>query len=553
MKYIANCLFFLALAIGVQAQYAYQPPFAQGHVMAPEFSYFNKDCSRVLTISKADAIVWDIASGKPVYKANLTASIRKYNPYDKRWFMYPVPSPDLTLLIIELVPEGGDKQAFLFDMKTGKLSVDDGLFNDKIMGFTPNGDYVAMHGLRTPGKNPNLYLQTYIPAEGSKTAVSIQGIKNFAPVGFSYDGKAFYGKNMDNNKFIVYDPTTGKSENTKLKYDDKTKYFFYYKTCIYTSKWLQRVPVGENWKESFYNVDTRKVVQNQTKNGLSGPYNFSDDGRYGIYFLAENNKEYLKIKDMASDKEVSSFNSHGGSVFIQLARIPESSPEKFYVLNKSGKAISVFNFTNPEPVKTVNMMADENIIKLFEAGMNSIYGVEKIEEEAKADFDMKNFLVNFPPIEHFSVNLSTAHTLKGHDITHLPFTQQLYTNGLGNSIRVKSVLALGKVSDCNGGAILLGVTRAMLNNKEDRSMFFINKLDANGKSTAFEVVGLISKGVNGGQFLATVDLGVYVANGKAAIVSEQKYHEGTKTYKTVKRTLMIDQSSCVITEQNKKP
>jgi hypothetical protein len=186
---------------------------------------------------------------------------------------------------------------------------------------------------------------------------------------------------------------------------------------------------------------------------------------------------------------------------------------------------------------------------MFEAGMNSNSGLQQIEEEAKADFDIKNFLINFPQIEHFSVNLSTAHNLKGHDITSLPFTQQLYTNGLGNGIMVKSVLALGKISDCNGGAVLLAVTRATLNNKEDRSMFFVNKLDATGKSTAFEVVGLISKGVNGGQFLATVDLSVQVANGKAAVVSEQKYHEGTKTYKTEKRLLMVDQANCNITEK----
>ncbi len=549
MKYIINCLFFLGFVLGAQAQYAYQPPLSQGHVITPEYSYFNKECSRVLTISKAEAIVWDIATSKPLYKANLAASIREYNPFDKRWSISAIPSPDLMMLIIQLEPEGGDKQAFLFDMKTGKLSVDDGLFNDKIMGFTSNGDYVAMHGLRTPGKSPNLYLQTYIPPEGSKTAVSVQGIKNFAPVGFSYDGKAFYGKNLDNDKFIIYDPSTGKSENTKLKYDGKTKYYFYYTNCIYTSKWLQRVPVGEKWKASFYNVDTRKVVHTETKNGLTGPYNFSDDGRYGIYFLEQNGNEYLKVKDMASDKEVSSFNSPGGSVYIQLARIPESTSQQFFVLGNSGRALSVFDFNSPKPVKTINTMADANTISMAEGGMNSTFGIKQIEEEAKADFDMKNFLVNFPPIEHFSVNLSTAHKLKGHDITNLPFTKAHYTNGLGAGIKVNSVLGLGKLADCDGAPVIFGVVRAVINGKEDRTMFFLDKLDANGKSSKFEVVGLLSKGVNGGQFLATLDLGVYVANGKAAIVLEQRYHQGTKTYKTEKRTLMIDQATCTITEK----
>lgn len=160
------------------------------------------------------------------------------------------------------------------------------------------------------------------------------------------------------------------------------------------------------------------------------------------------------------------------------------------------------------------------------------------------DYDFKNFLVNFSPIKHFYFNLTNAQNLQGRDITNLPYTKKNYYPS-GNA-QIKSVLALGKLAQCDGSVIVFGVIRAIYDNKWDKTLFFMDKIDAQGKSIQFENVGMMTKGTNGGSFTQTTDLGVYQANDKVAIVTEQREIKKSKTISNEKRTIMIDQLNCKV-------
>ncbi|TZF82164.1 hypothetical protein FW774_15855 [Pedobacter sp. BS3] len=527
------------------AQAVYSPPLSEGHIISPQYSFFNENCTQVLTVGLADAILWDIATEKPVQRINFAAFIKQYDPTDERWSLKAVPSPDLTKLIVLLTPKGGNEQAFLFDIRAGKLSPDDAVFNDKIYGFSAKGDYVAMAHMREAGKSPSWYVQTCPPPEGSKVIITVQGIKNFAPVGFSLDGKTYYGKNTENKRFILYDPLTGKSENTGLKYNDKTKYYFYYTDYLfYTSKWIKRPPTGDDWRNAYYNTETKDIVKWTDKDGITGPYTFSDDGKYGMYF--ETNKLYqFVIRDMKTGKDFARMNQTDQSSRYTYARMPQGNTKFFVMSNDPGK-ILVYDINKPDPVKSFSIMAGESTVAMAKNALNSEFGIRKIEEDAKADYDFKNFMINFADIDHFYFNLTNAQSLKGRDIISLPFTKNHYLNSLSADTKVKDILALGKIGNCGAGSLILFVVRT-IRNGEDRTIFFVDHLDEKGNSIKLQDVGIMAKKTAGGPFLATIDLGVYVANNKTAIVIDQRYPKAPKS--NFKKTLMFDHGVCQVYEK----
>ncbi|MFC5282618.1 hypothetical protein [Pedobacter alpinus] len=78
--------------------------------------------------------------------------------------------------------------------------------------------------------------------------------------------------------------------------------------------------------------------------------------------------------------------------------------------------------------------------------------VEKIAQDD--DYNFKNFMVNFTPIKHFYFNLTNAQNLSGRDITNLPYTKSNYYPTGG---KVKSILALGKIAQCDNSVVVFGV------------------------------------------------------------------------------------------------
>ncbi|RYE50961.1 MAG: hypothetical protein EOP48_18935, partial [Sphingobacteriales bacterium] len=533
-----TCLIFMLLAgYFAKGQAVYVPPLSAGHTIAPTFSFLNKACTQVMTVSKAEAIVWDLQTKKPMYRATLPKAMIGYNPYDESLTVVPVPSADLTQVIIEL--KGGDKKnAFIFDMKTGKLSLGDGGFNPWISSFTTEGDFVIMRDLRTPGKNPDQLLQTFLKPDGG-TNVVVNEIKKFAYAGFSQSGGLYWGKNTENDRFILYNPINGKITTTKLKYNDKIKHFFYYTDTKFSDKWISRVPSGKDWINSYYEIASGEVIYFTDKDGIKGPYAFSDDGKLAVYY---NTKTYeYHLREPLTQKVVYSIMSPEGISQAAHSRIQEGT-NKMFILGDNGTQMYTYGLAQGKVLDKFNTMADAQVISMSKATLETAQKINDVDKNALQDFNTKNFLVNFAPMSSFRFNLSTAQNLKGTDITNLPFTKAHYTNGLGSNIKILSVLGLGKLGECQGNSIVFGVVRAVVNGKQDRTLFFIEKLGPNGESLSYENLGLMEKITNGGNFMATIDISISSANNKTAVVVDQKFTNAPKS--NYKKTFMIDLLSC---------
>ncbi len=536
-----------------------------GHLIAPEYIFINADASEAISVGLADIVLWDLGTSKPIKRIDLGNIIKGYNPWDTEFKIKAVPSPTFKELLLE-VWVGENSVGYVFDMNTGSFSIDDKVYNDKLFGFDYKGNYYSIDRLRKKGEKPSSITRLIKKPNGNTSPKILSSIVTIWPMGYSLDGEIIYGEDGLKDRLIYLNTETLEIEKTKLKYNyGKYRYKrFDIDNLFYTSKWMKRVPNDANWVNSFYHIDTKKLVTFNKEFPMKGPYTFSDDGKYGIYLSKENSdaKMEVVIKDVFTNKEISKLKLPAGSTYLNQSRMVTGEKQKLFLFTNSLKSLNTYNLNNAELISSLDLMTTETLIAMNKAAREQVVGKKETVSTGtssnnsgsttstlneKDDYDYKNFLVNFSPIKHFYFNLSNAQNLQGRDITNLPYTQKKYFPPASAKAKIKSVLALGKLAQCDGTVIIFGCVRAIYNNTYDKTLFFMEKIDVNGKSLKFEDVGQMVKLINGGAFVGTTDLGVYQANDKVAIVTEQRERIGkSNKFSNKKRTIMIDQLNCEI-------
>ncbi|MBC8053405.1 MAG: hypothetical protein H7Y13_10100 [Sphingobacteriaceae bacterium] len=129
--------------------------------------------------------------------------------------------------------------------------------------------------------------------------------------------------------------------------------------------------------------------------------------------------------------------------------------------------------------------------------------------------EFKEFMKNFEQIEFIHKIHPGEKKLKGEDITNLPFIKQLY------SPKDNTILALGKISDCADGYILLLANREK-NPQAENTDFILHKFSASGTSMGSQKIGR-TEYMNKRYFLMT-DMDFY-KKGNIITVSVTKYYD----------------------------
>lgn len=463
----AACIFGLAMAVIAQPRDS-----QHGHLVPPEYVFFNKKATAAVTIGPADIVWWDMNSGRVLRRIDIANNIRKFNPFTSTADYTAWASPNLKQVLFTL-DINGRNLGFLFSFDERKISSADGRYNDKLYGFTFDQSYIVFEGLRDPN--------TGIPDKmflGSKSSQMYNGrLDNFIPTGASYDGNIIYGKNTDSGGFlkkpnlIVYDFVEQKTIETDLKFEkDDDQYSFFNPWNIYSSKWI-RVP-GKGF-DTFYNIETGEKLEKTTKENMVGPRAFSDDGTYAVYF--NNSNSTYKIDDLGSGESyiIKKKNSPGSS-YLYLSRIPDDGKQQFYVLEKKAKKsfLAVYNIEDGSLVKNYDLMVNEQVIAANKKGRAELLAEVAEAEQMQAEQEQQKMEAQKTALIKQMPKLSLPYS-------YTPDTQ-LKTMRYDNDTRL-----MGALVRCSDGSSVHLQMNSRINSNLKQYTFQVQKYNANGTPDNF--------------------------------------------------------------------
>jgi hypothetical protein len=498
------------------------PIFAQdavhGNIMPPTSAFFDKACTHVLTVSPADIVLWDVATGTPEKRIDLGNNIQKYNPFTTTFTMTAFAGPELSKVIIDL-SENNYHYGFLFDLATGGLSSDDGYFNDKAYTIDEHGDYTVFRNLRSNNGPAGALLE--VGLAGSKTTMGV--LSDFKATGASLDGKIVYGHEVKSNRLAIYDLSAGKVNKTKLKLESNSKSPFYYhliQGLFYSSHWTY-IP-GKPWT-SFYNVATGEVLEASAD--LKGPYSFSDDGSFALYYREGSTWSFV-VKNIASKSELTAPWTSGMTAYLYNSRFPIDGKNYLYqmegdVQNAVGRIV-VYNMTNGTEVKSFSVMAPPETIAINKSLRESVIGGgEQVQQQqqmqvqqqqqkqvqqtyiadnnnvqqsdSKANYAYDSFdglLVNYQPLElPWQLDYNS---IQGRDVSNYAYKEKISYGHLSGS----SLNAIGKIFVAEGNIGLLSLYRRTQGSL-DLSWFKVSIFDLHGNHLQTENIGVTQKDASG--------------------------------------------------------
>lgn len=542
---IMRRLFFAAGAIVIScfSLTAQVPDAVHGNLLSPTKVFFDKTCSRALTVGLADIVLWDVATGTPVTRIDIANNVRDYNPFSTTLALNACAAPDLGRVLIELY-QGDQKLGFIFDTRTGKLSDDDPYFNDKALGFDTNGDYIVFRNLRTNNGPPGARLETGLA--GTKTTLGL--LSDFKPTLASQNGEIVYGEDLKSDKLVIYDFVKGNVIKTKIRFaDNATHYYYLMHPRIYSSQWT-RVP-GKSWW-TFYNISTAEILEEIP--GLKGPYGFSDQGRYALYYRETALPWQFVMKDVKTGEELTAPWTSGYTAYLFDSRMVEDGSFRLHQLegdpSKNLGRIVTYDLRNGAEIQAFSIMAAPELVEINRTLRTQAAGGQQARADSYAqprqeasgtgtlESSGKKIVHDYETFEGLIINYDDLplpwqldyDNIRGRDVSQYSYKDKISYGNLSGS----SLHAIGKVFAAEGNIGLISVYRRVQGSL-DLSWFKISVFDNHGNHLQTENIGSTQKDASGVPF--RVDFSVRDAGDFVVIDVVQKSMNQTE-----RKTMTID-------------